>query len=254
MSSPAPAATLSALVAARLLDAPLAGLAWLLLERGVPVIVAGREPAVVDGLLDALVAALPSDRRPGPAVGLAGNQLVRVAGCLEIDTPPGILRAALAATTGRSGLALAITADDLGGVLSVLRSQGMVDDEISFMGVVLVLGGRDAGPAGGRRPDDGAPDGGDTARLVAPDGGDAARLVAAHYLRPVVLDAGGHPRRLAPAILATWDPAAAAWDHFSWGITPDLAERTRMRAGDLERERERRAAMLAGHAHDRPVG
>ena len=243
MSSPAPAATLSALVAARLLDAPLAGLAWLLLERGVPVIVAGREPAVVDGLLDALVAALPSDRRPGPAVGLAGNQLVRVAGCLEIDTPPGILRAALAATTGRSGLALAITADDLGGVLSVLRSQGMVDDEISFMGVVLVLGGRDAGPAGGRRPDDGAPDGGDTARLVA-----------AHYLRPVVLDAGGHPRRLAPAILATWDPAAAAWDHFSWGITPDLAERTRMRAGDLERERERRAAMLAGHAHDRPVG
>jgi hypothetical protein len=254
MSSPAPAATLSALVAARLLDAPLAGLAWLLLERGVPVIVAGREPAVVDGLLDALVAALPPDRRPGPAVGLAGNQLVRVAGCLEIDTPPGILRAALAATTGRSGLALAITADDLGGVLSVLRSQGMVDDEISFMGVVLVLGGRDAGPAGGRRPDDGAPDGGDTARLVAPDGGDAARLVAAHYLRPVVLDAGGHPRRLAPAILATWDPAAAAWDHFSWGITPDLAERTRMRAGDLERERERRAAMLAGHAHDRPVG
>ena len=254
MSSRAPAATLSALVAARLLDAPLAGLAWLLLERGVPVIVAGREPAVVDGLLDALVAALPSDRRPGPAVGLAGNQLVRVAGCLEIDTPPGILRAALAATTGRSGLALAITADDLGGVLSVLRSQGMVDDEISFMGVVLVLGGRDAGPAGGRRPDDVAPDGGDTARLVAPDGGDAARLVAAHYLRPVVLDAGGHPRRLAPAILATWDPAAAAWDHFSWGITPDLAERTRMRAGDLERERERRAAMLAGHAHDRPVG
>ena len=250
MSSRAPAATLSALVAARLLDAPLAGLAWLLVERGVPVVVAGRESAVVDALLDALVAALPPDRRPDPVVGLAGNRLVglagnrlvRVAGCLDTDTPPGILRAALAATTGRSGLALAITANDLAGVLSVLRSQGLTDDEISFMGVVLVLGRRDAGAAG------------DAARLDASDGGDAARLVAAHYLRPVVLDAGGHPRRLAPAILATWDPAAAAWDHFSWGITPDLAERTRMRAGDLERERERRAAMLAGHAHDRPVG
>ncbi len=136
------------------------------------------------------------------------------------------------------------------------------------MGVVLVLGRRDAGAAGDRQPDV-APDGGDTALLGAPDGGDTARLDAAHYLRPVVLDAGGHPRRLAPAILATWDPAAVAWDDFSWGITPDLAERTRMRAGDLERERERRAALLAahahgghghadhalaGHAHDRPVG
>jgi hypothetical protein len=287
MSSRAPAATLSALVAARLLDAPLAGLAWLLVERGVPVVVAGRESAVVDALLDALVAALPPDRRPDPVVGLAGNRLVglagnrlvRVAGCLDTDTPPGILRAALAATTGRSGLALAITANDLAGVLSVLRSQGLTDDEISFMGVVLVLGRRDAGAAGDRQPDGasdggdaarlGASDGGDAARLGASDGGDAARLVAAHYLRPVVLDAGGHPRRLAPAILATWDPAAVAWDDFSWGITPDLAERTRMRAGDLERERERRAALIAAHAHggsghadhalaghapDRPVG
>ncbi len=230
------------LVGARLLDAPLAALAWLLLERGVPVIVAGREAAVADALLDALVSALPRDRRPDPVLGAGGDRLVRVAGRLDVDTPPGILRAALGATTGRSGLALAIAADDLAGVLAVLRGQGLTDDEISFMGVVLVLGARDTGSAAGatdgRRPDAGGP----------------ARLVAAHYLRPVVLDAGGHPRRLPPAVLATWDPAADAWDDYAWGIAPDLAERARMRVGDLEAERDRRAAALTEHADGRRVG
>ncbi len=243
LPSPASPSTLAGLVAAGLLDVPTAALAWILLERGVPALVAGREPAVVDALLDGLVAALPPERRPDPAGGAGGDRLVRVAGRLEVTTPPGILRAALAATSGRSGLAVAVAADDLAGVLAVLRRQGLTDDEISFMGVVLVVGA----------PGGGDPDGGEQG------GAPRARLVAAHYLRPVVRDAGGHLRRLAPAVLATWDPAGAAWEDFAWGIMPDLAERSRMRAGDLEAERERRAAMLAGHAHDRhahggPVG
>jgi hypothetical protein len=216
------------LVAARLLDAPLAALAWLMLERGVPVIVAGREGAVADALVDALSAALPRDRRPDPALGGGGDRLVRVAGWLGVDSPQGILRAALGATTGRSGLAVAIGADDLAGVLAVLRGQGLTDDEVSFMGVVLVLG--------------------------APAGVDSARLLVAHYLRPVVLDAGGHPRRLPPAVLAAWDPATDAWDDYAWGIAADLADRARMRVGDLEAERERRAAALADHAGGGPVG
>ena len=226
------------LVGARLLDAPLAALVWLLLERGVPVIVAGREAGAADALLDALSAALPRDRRPDPGLGVGGDRLVRVAGRVGIDTPPGILRAALGATTGRSGLALAIVADDLAVVLDVLRHQGLTDDEISFMGVVLVLGARSP------EPDSGAPD----------DGREPARLVAAHYLRPVVLDAGGHPRRLPPAVLATWDPATDAWDDYAWGLTADLAQRARMRGGDLEAERDRRAAALTEHAGGGPVG
>jgi hypothetical protein len=229
------------LVGARLLDAPLAALAWLMLERGIPVIVAGREAAVADALLEALVSALPRDRRPDPVLGPGGDRLVRVTGRLEIGTPPGILRAALGATTGRSGLAVAIAADDLAAVLAVLRGQGLTDDEISFMGVVLVLGARDA------RPTAGATD-------PAPNGIGSARVLAAHYLRPVVLDAGGHPRRLPPAVLATWDPAADAWDDYAWGIAPDLAERARMRVGDLEAERDRRAAALTEHAGERRVG
>jgi hypothetical protein len=230
------------LVGARLLDAPLAALAWLMLERGVPAIVAGREAAVVDALLDALSAALPRDRRPDPVLGAGGDRLVRVAGRLGVDSPQGILRAALGATTGRSGLALAIGADDLAGVLAVLHGQGLTDDEISFMGVVLVLGARDTGSAAGAT---------DGRRL---DAGGPARLVAAHYLRPVVLDAGGHPRRLPPAVLATWDPAADAWDDYTWGIAADLAERSRMRLGDLEAERDRRAAALTDHASGELVG
>lgn len=241
MSSPAPA--LATLVAARLLDAPLAALAWILVERGVPILVAGRDPTTAASLLDALVAALPADRRPGGAAPGEAGRLVRVSTTLATDSPPGVLRAALAATSGRSGLAVAVAADNLEGVLAVLRRQGLVDDEIAFLGVVLVVGA----------PESGAPEGGgqDDADMGAAP---RARLVAAHYLRPVVRDAGGHTRRLAPAVLATWNPATAAWEDFAWGIVPDLAERIRMRPGDLEAERERRAAALAGHAHGGPVG
>jgi hypothetical protein len=211
------------------------------------VIVAGREAPVANPLLDALVSALPRDRRPDAVLGPGGDRLVRVAGRLEIDTPPGILRAALGATTGRSGLALAVAADDLAGVLAVLGGQGLTDDEISFMGVVLVLGERDTGSTAGGSGD--AKSGGG-----APNGAGATRVVAAHYLRPVVLDAGGHPRRLPPAVLATWDPAEDAWDDYAWGITADLAERARMRLGDLEAERDRRAAALTDHASGERVG
>jgi hypothetical protein len=235
------------LVASQLLDAPLAALAWLLLERGVPVVVAGREPAAARALLEALVSALPRDRRPDALLGPGGDRLVQVAGHLEIGAPPGILRAALGATTGRSGLAVAVAADDLAGVLAVLRGQGLTDDEISFMGVVLVLGERDTGSAAGASGD-AQPGGG------APNGDNPIRVLAAHYLRPVVLDAGGHPRRLPPAVLATWDSEEDAWDDYAWGIAADLAERVRMRVGDLEAELDRRAAALTEHAGGRWVG
>jgi hypothetical protein len=235
------------LVASQLLDAPLAALAWLLLERGVPVVVAGREPAAARALLEALVSALPRDRRPDALLGPGGDRLVQVAGHLEIGAPPGILRAALGATTGRSGLAVAVAADDLAGALAVLRDQGLVDDEISFMGAVLVLGGSGTGSAAGVS-------GHATRGGGAPDGDNPIRVLAAHYLRPVVLDAGGHPRRLPPAVLATWDSAVDAWDDFAWGIAADLAERVRMRVGDLEAELDRRAAALTEHAGGRRVG
>lgn len=229
MSLPVAVPALPRLVGAHLLDAPLAALVWLLAERGVPVLVTGRDAASAASLLDALAAALPLDRRPdGPEPG-AADRLVRIAGTLGPGTAPGVLRAALGTTTGRSGLAALVDAPDLAGVLDVLARQGLTDDEASFLGVVLVVD----------RP---------------AEAGGAPRVTAAHYLRPIVLDVGGHERRRRPAVLATWEPGGDRWDDYSWGIAPDLAERCRMRAGDLEAERERRTTVIADHAAGRSVG
>jgi len=214
-------ATLTAAVAAHLLDAPLAATTWLLVERGVPLLAAGADGAAREALLDAIVGALPAARRPEPADGGPGR-LVRVAGVISAAAPAGMLRAALAATTGRGGLAATVDAPDLEGVLGALARQGLTSDEASFLGCVVVLGS--TGLAG--RADAGA------------------RVVAAHYLRPLARDAGGHQRRLGPAVLATWDAAADAWEDFSWAILPDLAERCRMRPGELEAERSARAEII----------
>ncbi len=220
MSPTAPSPTLPALVVARLLDPSLAGLAWLFAERGVPVLVAGDAGAAGAALLDALVAALPPDRRPDAVAPRGSGRMVRVAGTLTPATPPGILRAALASTTARSGLAALVDAPDMAGVLGILARQGLTDDEASFLGAVLVV-----------------------ERRLEVSG--ESRLTSAHYLRPLVRDAGGHERRQRPAVLATWEPRGDRWEDFAWGIGPDLADRCRMRAGDFEAERERRARILA---------
>jgi hypothetical protein len=221
------------LVAAGVLDADLAALAWLLLEDGVPVHVAGTEQWSRMDLLDALVAALPAGRRPDASAPSVERRLVRVAGTLAVSTPAGLLRAALSGTTGRSGLASAIEGADLADVLAVLRGQGLSDDEISFLGVVLVLG--PAAGLGDRVP------------------GRGHRVVAAHYLRPIARDVGGHVQRPGPAVLATWDPGRSEYDHFAWGIYPELAARTGRRAGDLEREHLDRVKRLASETAARPV-
>ena len=51
-------------------------------------------------------------------------------------------------------------------------------------------------------------------------------------------------QRLGPAVLATWDPATDAFEHFGWGVTPELARRVGRRPGDFEIEVDRRRAYL----------
>jgi hypothetical protein len=72
--------------------------------------------------------------------------------------------------------------------------------------------------------------------------------VAAHYIRPTARDEHGHVQRLGPAVLATWDPDQDHFEHFAWGITPELALRVDRRPGDLEIEVDRRQQYLAGLA------
>ena len=233
MSSPVRTPSLARLVAAGVIDADLAALAWLLLEDGIPVLVVGMEVVARDELLDALVAAMPGTRRPDRAAPVGERRLVRVAGTLATSTPPGMLRAALGQTTGRSGLVATIEGTDLAEALAVLRRQGISDDEASFLGTVLVL-----------RP---------TAEPDAVMSGRDQRVVAAHYLRPVARDAGGHVQRLGPAVLATWDVDRGAYDHFGWGIYPELAARTGRRAGDLEAAHRARAEELRSRASTNPL-
>lgn len=75
--------------------------------------------------------------------------------------------------------------------------------------------------------------------------GDAPRVVAAHYVRPLERDAGGHVQRRGPAVLATRDDDAAGWEHFAWGVEAELAERAGMSLGDFARARAEEERQLA---------
>ena len=248
MSSPLRAPSLARLVAAGVLDAELAALVWRLVEDGIPVLVVGMEAVARDELLDALVAAMPGTRRPDRAAPVGEGRLVRVAGTLATSTPPGMLRAALGQTTGRSGLAATIEGTDLAEALAMLRRQGISDDEASFLGTVLVLRPVADRPVADRPVADRP-----TAEPDAVMSGRDQRVVAAHYLRPVARDTGGHVQRLGPAVLATWDADRGAYDHFGWGIYPELAARTGRRAGDLEAAHRARAEELRSRASTNPL-
>ena len=237
------------------LDAELAATLWLLVEARVPLVVAAEATGTGKStLLNALLDFLPP-----------GTQAVELAGAAETfdwlpqapelgwrrARPTGVRRAkppirpdttvllipelsdhlpsytwgaeariAIRAASIGYGLAATIQADSLDEVLEVLRRPPvqLVDDELSRLGVVLVL----RAVAGGRR-----------------------RIVAAHYIRPVVRDLHGHVQRLGPAVLATWDPGRDGFEHFAWGIIPELATRVGRRAGDYELEVERRRDYLA---------
>jgi hypothetical protein len=79
--------------------------------------------------------------------------------------------------------------------------------------------------------------------LIASNAGEAPRVTAAHYLRPIERDAAGHVQRRPPAVLATWDPDRG-FEHFAWGVTPELADRVNRSQADLERRQAARARLL----------
>jgi acylphosphatase len=148
------------------------------------------------------------------------------------------------------GLVSSIGADSLEGVYASLRSlqTALTDDEISYLGVIIVVeaaGGAD-GPDGARVHADEAPAPPPVTGAGSP--ADIAPVAVVHYLRPVARDAHGHVQRLGPAVLASRDEERGTFEHFAWGIYPELAARIGMRAGDLEAEHARRSAYLAGLA------
>jgi hypothetical protein len=81
-----------------------------------------------------------------------------------------------------------------------------------------------------------------TGVVVILDG--AGRVVAAHLHRPPLRDAAGHVRPQGPAVLATRDVDHDDWEHFAWGVLPELADAVNRRAGDFEIEHARRSEYL----------
>jgi hypothetical protein len=248
--------SIAALIRAGTLDAELAATVWLLLESRVPLLVAAEAPGTGKStLLAALLDFVPSQLRTielagtdetfdwlpqatelgwstaGARVPGAGGQAVRsdttvlVAPELSDHLPAYTwgerARIAVRAATIGYGFAATIHADSLDEVFDALRRPPVAlnDDELSRLGVVLIL------------------------RL---DDRDRRRVVAAHYVRPAARDVHGHLQRLGPAVLATWDAGADAFEHFGWGIAPELAARTGRKAGDFEVELARRRAFLGG--------
>lgn len=248
------------LIRAGTLDAELAATLWILVEARVPLLVAAAERgAGKTTLLRALLAFLPPDVRTvelagsdetfewlpqaselgwsGPRSATAsvspGGRPVRPDDTVLVipelsDHLPSYTwgdqaRLAIRAASIGYGLAATIHANSLDDVFADLRRPpvGVDDDELSRLGVVLIL----RRVSGGRR-----------------------RVVAAHYVRPTARDGHGHVQRLGPAVLATWDPAADEFEHFGWGVAPELALRVGAHAGDFELDVERRRDVLVGLA------
>jgi flagellar protein FlaI len=244
------------------LDPELAAQLWLLVEARVPIVIAAEAQHVgKTTLLGALMAFLPPNVRvvelageaedfdwlpqasdlgwPGVARPAPDGTPVRPETTVLLvhelsDHTPAYTWGTAARIVVRAasigyGLAATIHADSLDEVFEMLQRPPvrLSDDELSHLGVVLVA----------RRLDD-----------------DRRRVVAAHYVRPVARDTHGHVQRLGPAVLATWDPTEDAFEHFGWGIIPELARRVGRPAGDFEIEVDRRRdhleALVAGGTTD----
>jgi len=232
------------------LDPELAALVWLLVEAGVPLLVAGTPGTGRASLRDAIAAFLPGDAtsvilsadhedfawlpeavelgwhrdRPARPAGprSSGGLTVMVA---DLDSRPGgtwgeRARIAIRALSLGYGMLATVRGDRLEDVFERLGGPPVdaSEDELSRLGLVLVLGA------------------------------DGRRVMAAHYLRPVARDAHGHVQRLAPAVVATWDEANHRFEHFAWGIGDELADRVGLTPLDFEREQARRAESLGTEA------
>ncbi len=252
------------LIVGGVLDAELAGLAWLLVEARLPLVVGGLaqgagKTTLFDALLDFLppttrrvdLAGVEEDfawlpeatalgwRSEGTSAEVAPAQPVTPASAylvaaelsahLPLYTWGPAARTLIRAASIGYGIGATIHADRLEDIHDVLKSPsvGLTDDELSYLGLILVV-----------RPERG------------PDGHVRRRVVAAHYARPVGRDEHGHVQRLPPAVIAVRDEGADVLEHFSWGIMPELAIRLERRSGDLEQDQADRAGLLRRLAVD----
>lgn len=194
------------------LDAELAALCWLMVEGGVPLVVTGRVELARRLLLADVLVRLPPD---GPVLVVDLD-----AGRPTVGTLAGFMRGGmrLGAVAGAPGLRELI--ED-----ATAPPDGLPEDAVRRLGMVLVMGEVPSTSPG----------------VIV----ERVRVTAAHYLRPIERDVGGHIQRRPPAVLATWDPTADAFDHFAWGVTGELADRVDRSQASFEELQAGRAAAIA---------
>ena len=202
-----PETSIVGLIAGATLDADLAALLWVLVEGDVPIVVATPDGRVLAGV-ELAGAVLRSVRSDAAGAGIAAATERTVAGELVHGQRPALVIEAPSLEALRTALAAA--------------PYRLSEQELSFLGCVLVLG-----TGGGRA----------SGRL---------RVIAAHYVRPLARDAHGHAQLLPPAVLATWDERLGRYEHFDWGVLPEIAARLGRRTGDLEADLHHRRDDLAG--------
>jgi hypothetical protein len=141
------------------------------------------------------------------------------------------------------GLGTSLHADSLEEIFEQLTATpvSLTEDELRWLGVVVVLRLFDRA---GRSLQ--FPEGSLEAELGPLQPWVKRRAVAVHYLRPPERDGAGHVQRRPPAVLATWDADGDCFEHFAWGVTPELARRVGREQADFEREQVARADYLAG--------
>ena len=210
------------------LDAELAALVWVLVEGRIPLVVAAPADLVDRGAAADVLRGILASLRPD--LGLAGVDAADLARPLAArsarelvhgDRPGGVAVAdSLQALYADAGLRPARS----GCRRTSCRSSAACSSS-----------GRTS-----RRPVQAADPAMAPARTV--------RVVAAHYVRPLHRDEHGHAQLLGPAILATWDPRTQAFEHFAWGVLPEIAARLGRRAGDLEADLHHRRDDIGGLA------
>ncbi|MES2211307.1 MAG: hypothetical protein V4515_14185 [Chloroflexota bacterium] len=209
------------------LDAELAALIWVLVEGRIPLVVAAPDALIGRGAAREFLLGMLASIRPD--LGLAGLDAMAV-------SEPLVARSARAVAHGErpGGVARADSLEALRADLGGGPPLGLTDDELSFLGCVLVLGEEAAPPVDAADP-------AMTARRPI-------RVTVAHYVRPLHRDEHGHPQLLGPAVLATWDDQQQVFEHFAWGVLAEIAARLGRRMGDLEADLHHRRDDLGGLA------
>jgi hypothetical protein len=209
------------------LDAELAAIVWVLVEGRIPLVVAAPRDLIDRGAPADVMRGILASLRPD--LGLAGIDDAELAKPLTLRTARAVIHGDRPGGVAR-GESLQVVYDDL----AAAPPLGLGEDELSFLGCVLVLGEDEPSPVEAADPS------------MAPTR--PLRVIAAHYVRPLHRDEQGHAQLLGPAVLATWDPRSQAFEHFAWGVLPEIAFRLDRRAGDLEADLHHRRDDLGGLA------